>query len=209
MFLRSLIASALVLATCAQPPQSPNQSPGVPDNDRCINREILKPYIPVEGDNTGANFDYNNQGVCGSRSDRPAIWYEVRGRGAQVTVKVCTNNEVITDFGVITECNTRKCQGAPPQTFEAANCDLGESVDYSWFAEDDIQYFVHVRADVLNGVGSNFTIVYEDESLDGPLSEAPTFAPGSRESNALDDDGANTLSFVVITIATLITVLLQ
>lgn len=141
----------------------------VPENDRCIQREKLRPYEPVTANLTGANFDYLNQGVCGPRSDRPSVWYEVLGRGAQVTVKVCTNNNIITDFGIILECNTQKCQGAPAQTFEPADCDLEEYVDYSWVAERNTQYFVHVRSDVIDGIGSNFTIVYEDESLDGTL----------------------------------------
>ena len=131
----------------------------------------MQPYEPVFGNVTQANFDYNNQGVCGPRSDRPAVWYEVRGREAFVTVKVCTNNDVITDFGVFTECNTQLCLGAPDQTFEAANCEDDKSVDYRWFAETGVQYFVHVRSDVIDGIGSNFTIVFEDESLDGPVDD--------------------------------------
>lgn len=132
-----------------------------PVNDQCIYRIKLEPDEPVYGNVTEANFDYHNQGVCGPRSDRAGVWYEVRGEGVQVTVKVCTNNEVITDFGVFLECNSQKCQGAPSQTFEPANCDEQEYVSYNWTAERDVQYFVHVRSDVLDGVGSNFTIVYE------------------------------------------------
>jgi hypothetical protein len=143
----------------------------VPENDKCIQREKLSPYVPVSGDVTEANFDYNNQGVCGPRSDRPSVWYEVRGRDAFVTVKVCTNNDVITDFGVFTECNTQLCLGAPGQVYEPANCEDEESTDYRWFAEDNVQYFVHVRSDIVNGTGSNFTIVFEDESLDGPIGD--------------------------------------
>jgi hypothetical protein len=141
----------------------------VPDNDKCIQREKLSPYEPVFGNLTEANFDYYNQGVCGPRSDRPSVWYEVRGRDAFVTVKVCTNNDVITDFGVFTECNSQLCLGAPVQTTEPSNCEDGESTDFRWFGENNVQYFVHVRSDVADGVGSNFTIVYEDESLDGPI----------------------------------------
>ncbi len=94
----------------------------------------------------------------------------MRGRGSEVTVKVCTNNEVITDFGIILQCNTQKCLGAPEQAFEPANCDEEQFVSFSWMAETNIQYFIHVRSDVFDGIGSNFTIVYEDESLDGTLS---------------------------------------
>lgn len=161
----------------------------VPDNDRCIAREILQPYVPVSGNNTEANYDYYNQGVCGPRSDRPALWYEVRGRGAEVTVHVCTNNDIITDFGIFLECNTQKCLGAPAQTFEPADCALGESVSYSFLAERDIQYFVHVRSDVIDGMGSNFTIVYEDSSLDGPIDEPDPSDP-SGPNNPDDAQGS-------------------
>lgn len=191
----------LVLSTGAQ----------LPDNDRCINREILEPFIPVDGNNTEANFDYNNQGVCGPRSDRRAMWYEVKGRGADVTLKVCTNNEVITDFGVFKECNSRKCEGWPPQTFEPANCALNQSVDFGWFAEDNVQYFVQVRADLVDGVGSNFTIMYEDESLDGPLTDSPTRSPSSSsELNGGDEDSAVTWSLAgVAATAALLTTFFQ
>lgn len=118
-----------------------------------------------------ANFDYYNQGVCGPSSDRASVWYEVRGRGARVTVKVCTNNDIITDFGVILECNTQKCLGAPPQTLLPSECQLNETKDFEFLAENDVQYFVHVRSDIVDGAGSNFTIVYEDESLDGPITD--------------------------------------
>lgn len=162
----------------------------------------------MDGDITYANYDYNNQGVCGSRSDRPAVWYEVRGRGAQVTVKVCTNNEVITDFGVFPECNSRDCTGYPPQTFQPANCNETESVDFSWFAENNLQYFVHVRSDVLNGVGSNFTIVYEDESLDGPETDAPTRAPTPTTSvNGGNGDGASPLPLALSAAAAIVGVM--
>lgn len=145
----------------------------VPDNDRCIQREKLRPYEPVYGNVTEANYDYNNQGVCGARSDRPSVWYEVRGRNADVTVKVCTNNDVITDFGVFTKCNTQLCLGHPGQTTEPSNCEDNESANFTWFAENNVQYFVHVRSDVQlnNEIGSNFTIVYEDASLDGPIDD--------------------------------------
>ena len=152
----------------------------------------------MDGNNTEANFDYNNQGVCGSRSDRPAIWYEVKGRGAEVIVKVCSNNGVITDFGVLLECNSRLCEGAPPQTFEVADCALGQSVDYTWFAEDNTQYFIQVRSDVIDGVGSNFTIVYEDESLDGPLTDSPTRSPSSTSNLNGDDDDDSAASWSLV-----------
>ena len=47
----------------------------------------------MNGDNSDANYDYNNQGVCGARSDRRALWYEINGIGKEVTVNVCTNND--------------------------------------------------------------------------------------------------------------------
>lgn len=109
--------------------------------------------------------------MCGPRSDRPSVWYEVRGRGADVTVKVCTNNDVITDFGVFSECNSQLCVGAPDQLLEPSNCEEDEYTNFTWFAKRNLQYFVHVRSDVVDGVGSNFTIVFEDASLDGPVED--------------------------------------
>lgn len=142
-------------------------------NDQCIYRIKLEPGVPVYGNTTEANFDYLNQGVCGPRSDRPGVWYEVRGTGTQVTVKVCTNNDVITDFGVFEQCNSQKCQGAPAQTFEPADCAQNQSVKYNWTADRDVQYFIHVRSDVVDGVGSNFTIEYEPTNPPTPKSSAP------------------------------------
>eukprot|EP00934_Nitzschia_sp_Nitz4_P005350 Nitzschia sp. Nitz4//scaffold8_size234185//86340//87036//NITZ4_001253-RA/size234185-augustus-gene-0.261-mRNA-1//-1//CDS//3329559794//5340//frame0 len=169
-----------------------------PENDECIWRTKLSPYEPVNGDLSLANYDYNNQGVCGSRSDRPAVWYEVRGRDADVTVMVCTNNDVITEFGVFPDCNSRDCTASHPQTYEPALCELGEWVNVTFFAEDNEQYFVHVRSDVANGVGSNFTIMYEDSSLDGPVTDAPTKAPTSSTGVIGGDDSDGSTANVVV-----------
>ena len=67
-----------------------------PPNDRCIDSITLVEGVPVNGDNSDANYDYNNQGVCGARSDRRALWYEINGIGKEVTVNVCTNNDKST-----------------------------------------------------------------------------------------------------------------
>ena len=110
----------------------------------------------VNGDNSDANFDYNNQGVCGSRSDRRAVWYEINGAGKEVTVNVCTNNEQITDFGVFRACNTQNCLGGPPQQRVLSNCDADESNEYVFFGNEGESYYIHVRSDVVfEGVGSN------------------------------------------------------
>jgi len=110
----------------------------------------------VNGDNSEANYDYNNQGVCGARSDRRAVWYEINGIGKEVTINLCTNNDKLTDFGVFRTCNTQNCLGAPPQQFGASDCDALESNEYSFLAENGESYYVHVRSDVLfEGVGSN------------------------------------------------------
>ena len=110
----------------------------------------------LNGDNSEANFDYNNQGVCGARSDRRAVWYEINGIGKEATINVCTNNDKKTDFGVFRFCNTQNCLGAPPQQMDAADCNSGESNEYSFLAEEGESYYVHVRSDVLfEGEGSN------------------------------------------------------
>ncbi len=131
----------------------------VPPNDRCIDSVTLEPFVKVDGDNTEANFDYNNQGVCGSRSDRRAVWYEINGAGKEVTVNVCTNNEQLTDFGVFRACNTQNCLGAPPQQFVVANCDDEESNEYVFFGNEGESYYIHVRSDVVfEGVGTKVSL---------------------------------------------------
>lgn len=143
----------------------------MPPNDRCVDAITLEPGVPVEGDNTEANYDFINQGVCGPRSDRRALWYEIIGRGKPVTVYVCTNNEKETDYGVFHTCNTQNCVGFPPQLPESANCDEGDAHEFVFEAENGEDYFVHVRSDTLDPEGSNFTIWYTEPS------DSPTTAP--------------------------------
>lgn len=127
-----------------------------PVNDRCVDSVTLTMGEKVLGDNTYANFDYNNQGVCGSRSDRRAVWYEINGVGKEVTVNVCTNNDQITDFGVFRACNTQNCLGAPPQQRISTSCENDESNEYKFFGNEGESYYIHVRSDVVfEGVGSN------------------------------------------------------
>jgi hypothetical protein len=145
----------------------------VPVNDRCVNAITLEPFVAVEGDNTDANYDYINQGVCGARSDRRALWYEIIGKDKEVTVYVCTNNGKTTDYGVFTQCNTQNCLGYPPQLTEPADCEDNEANIYSFMADLGERYFVHVRSDTLDPEGSNFTIWYEEPT------EAPTVTPSS------------------------------
>ena len=130
-------------------------SVAVPPNDRCIDSVTLEMGEKVDGDNTFANFDYNNQGVCGSRSDRRAVWYEINGSGKEVTVNVCTNNEQITDFGIFRACNTQNCLGGPPQQMIVTKCDDDESNEYVFFGNEGESYYIHVRSDVVfTGVGT-------------------------------------------------------
>lgn len=126
---------------------------------------------PEEGDNTDANYDFINQGVCGARSDRRAVWYEINGIGKEVTVYVCTNNDKLTDYGVFTQCNTQKCEGFPPQQTNITNCDDDEANTYSFMAENGESYYVHVRSDTLDPEGTNFTIWYTEPS------DEPSSAP--------------------------------
>merc|ERR1712087_94735 len=131
----------------------------------------------VDGDNTFANFDYNNQGVCGSRSDRRAVWYEINGSGKEVTVNVCTNNEQITDFGIFRACNTQNCLGGPPQQMIVTKCDDDESNEYVFFGNEGESYYIHVRSDVVfTGVGTMHTIWYTeptDEPTPVPITDEP------------------------------------
>jgi hypothetical protein len=132
----------------------------------------LVAFEQVDGSTTDSNFDFVNQGVCGARSDRSSVWYEIIGNGKPVTVYVCTNNERLTDFGIFDICNTQQCTGAPDQQTEPANCEDDDAHTYTFDAELGEDYFVHVRAD-LEPDGSNFTIWYTEPS------DSPTMAPSS------------------------------
>lgn len=148
-----------------------------PPNDRCIDSITLTMGEKVNGDNSEANYDYNNQGVCGPRSDRRAVWYEINGRGKNATIGMCTNNEKLTDFGIFRACNTQNCLGGPQQQRELSKCDAEESNEFTFLANDGESYYVHVRSDVyFEGEGSNFTIWYTeptDEPTPAPMTEEP------------------------------------
>jgi len=170
------LSATYCLADQTTPTDAPDLTP--PENDRCIDATKLDVGVPVNGDNTDGNFDFVNQGVCGPRSDRRALWYEIVGAGANTTVYVCTNNEKITDYGVFNTCNSQQCTGAPPQLAEPKNCQMDESNTFSFFAEKGEDYFVHIRSDTLDPEGSNFTVWYTEDEPDIP-SSAPSIAPSS------------------------------
>mmetsp|Transcript_20220 Transcript_20220/g.47359 ORF Transcript_20220/g.47359 Transcript_20220/m.47359 type:complete len:211 (-) Transcript_20220:604-1236(-) len=154
-----------------------------PPNDRCVDSITLVPFEKIIGDNSDANYDFVNQGVCGARSDRRAVWYEINGKGKEVTVNLCTNNDKLTDFGVFTYCNTQKCLGAPPQQKEVTNCDADESNEFSFLALNGNSYYIHVRSDVLfEGEGSNFTIWYTEPT------DEPTATPVVEEAEPSETD---------------------
>ena len=136
----------------------------------------------MDGNTSDANFDYNSQGVCGSRSNERATWHRIIGSGKEVTVTVCSNNNVITDLGIFYNCNDQLCLGHPPQQDEVSDCAQDHFVEYIFFAEDGEDYHVHVRGAWLNGVGSQYTIKYtepegasteEPKSPDEPESSSP------------------------------------
>lgn len=173
-----------------------------PSNDRCIDSVTLTRGENVDGDNSEANFDYNNQGVCGARSDRRAVWYEINGIGKEVTVYLCTNNEKLTDFGVFRACNTQKCLGFPPQQREIASCDADESNEYVFIAEEGESYYIHVRSDVLfEGEGSNHTIWYTeptDAPTPAPEEGAPSTDPGGESASSRRHGGVAVINNIVI-----------
>eukprot|EP00980_Cylindrotheca_fusiformis_P004601 scaffold982_cov139-Cylindrotheca_fusiformis.AAC.14 len=143
-----------------------------PSNDRCVNARPLIANEPVDGDVSNANFDFNAQGVCGARSDRSALWYRITGTGREITVQLCTNNDKVTDFGVFLACNSQLCKGFPPvNTGEIFDCAQNKTLDYTFAAQEDTFYYVHVRSDIEsvdNPNGSQFTVGYlEDE--DDPI----------------------------------------
>jgi hypothetical protein len=79
--------------------------------------------------------------------------YKVTGIGQTATASVCTNNGELTDFGVLNLCNSQNCNGFPAAS-AVKLCSANEALTYSWMAEKDVPYYVHVRADMV----TNFTI---------------------------------------------------
>lgn len=151
-----------------------------PSNDRCIDSITLVESEKVNGDNSNANYDYNNQGVCGPRSDRRAVWYEINGVGKEVTVNVCTNNDKLTDFGIFRSCNSQNCKGFPPQQMVVTDCAADESNQYSFLAKNGESYYIHVRSDVVfEGEGSDFTIWYTEVADD--VTSTPETLPYTEE----------------------------
>ena len=149
----------------------------VPSNDRCVDvTSPLEPGVPVMGDTQEANFDFNTQGICGSRSNERALWYRIIGDGLEVTVSVCNDNDVLTDFGVFYNCNDQLCLGSPPQQDELSPCSEDKAVTFKFLAEDGEDYHIHVRGDFAgSGKGAQFTIMYtqpETESNDPSSNES-------------------------------------
>ena len=143
-----------------------------PANDNCIDAQLLEPDVTVNGDNTKANFDFVNQGICGPRSDRVGVWYKIVGKGVKTTVSVCTTNDKVVDFGVLNVCNSNDqtaCVGFPSQTDTVFSCADDEFSTYEWVAEEEENYFVHVRADIdADKVGASFNVSYSEEGTDSP-----------------------------------------
>ncbi|CAJ1960915.1 unnamed protein product [Cylindrotheca closterium] len=153
-----------------------------PPNDRCVNAEPLVANEPTDGDTSFGNFDFNAQGVCGARSDRASLWYRITGTGREVTVQVCTNNGKITDYGVLTLCNSQNCQGFPAvNTGLIYDCAQNNTLDYRFIAEDQEWYYVHVRSDIgdINARnGSKFTVQYLEDEDDEPVATQGDSAMG-------------------------------
>jgi hypothetical protein len=140
----------------------------IPSNDRCIAATQLLPDVPIQGSNANANFDFNNQAVCGPRSDRRAVWYSITGNGNPFTAHLCSNDdEEIVNFGVFRECNSQNCQGFPD--VDLANlifkCEDDVSQPYSWLAEVGSRYFFHVRGPE---EGANFSFIVDDDGGAAP-----------------------------------------
>jgi hypothetical protein len=154
-----------------------------PANDRCVNARPLVAIEPVDGDVSNANFDFNSQGVCGARSDRSALWYRITGTGREVTVQLCTNNGIVTDFGVFNLCNSQDCKGFPSvNTGEIYSCAQNETLDYTFVATEDEWYYVHVRSDIGQDLsarnGSDFTLQYLEDQLSPVIAPSDSSAMG-------------------------------
>jgi hypothetical protein len=79
--------------------------------------------------------------------------YKVIGIGETATASVCTNNGELTDFGLFNLCNSQICNGFPPIS-AVKLCSENEALTYSWMADKDVPYYIHVRADMV----TEFTI---------------------------------------------------
>jgi hypothetical protein len=148
---------------------------GLPVNDRCVNSIRLQENVEVDGNTAMANFDFVNQGVCGPESDRPGIWYEIGGRGGTVTIKLCSNNDRATVFGVFAQCNSHDCVGFVANVAGGGSCTNPITrVSYSFPSEVGQSYFLHVREADSGAGGANFNIVYAEAADEVP---GPTPAP--------------------------------
>jgi hypothetical protein len=146
--------------------------PQDPTNDQCADAVMLEAGVKVTGTIKYSSSDFTDANLCGLHSDFPGIWYSILGGGSNVTVHVCTNNEVITDFGIFGECDTNICISSPPAPSTISSCAGNSTNSLFFFADVDVVYNIHVRSELLTD-GSNFEIWYEGSSTVTDITSLP------------------------------------
>eukprot|EP00980_Cylindrotheca_fusiformis_P000595 scaffold154_cov129-Cylindrotheca_fusiformis.AAC.12 len=150
-------------------------------NDQCSDALRLFPDEPVSGDNSFATPDFDDNAACGPNSRDEGVWYEIIGTGKEVNVKVCTKNNRILSVGILNGCNGQNCVGFAPMSTSASNCEENKYVQYSFFAESERTYYIHVRANVVqidnSMMGAEFQIHYTTDTPTAAPTLAPTVAP--------------------------------
>lgn len=149
------------------------EGPPVPSNDECDGGIVLKANEKAYGSTALASPDFTDQELCGPTSDYPSLWYTIRGTDRDITVHVCTNNDVVPSFGVFGDCTGEDCVGytEPQQVIPACSANVTSSL--SFLAEMDVLYHLHVRSE-LALEGSDFAIWYDGPSTDTTFQSVST-----------------------------------
>jgi hypothetical protein len=178
-------------------------------NDECSAALRLYENEPVSGDNTFATSDFNDNAACGPNSDDEGVWYEIIGTGEEVELKLCTENRRILSVGILIGCISQSCRGFPPAETRASSCEKNEYASYSFFAENEQSYVVHVRANVVQlsniMMGAQFKIFYKTNAPTDSPTMLPSPSPTNKPSGSaaptifpyeISDDGTLTTCFV-------------
>ena len=119
-------------------------------NNDCFNSIPVELGVEVVGTNGGSSFDFVDEGLCGARSDLPAVWYEVVGNGFEYVATVCTTTVLPVNFGVFQGCDKRNCVGSSEEAI-AYGCST-----YSFHTFIGEKYHFQVRGD--DGIGFKLTV---------------------------------------------------
>mmetsp|Transcript_788 Transcript_788/g.1876 ORF Transcript_788/g.1876 Transcript_788/m.1876 type:complete len:198 (+) Transcript_788:171-764(+) len=152
---KSILLALVLTSYCAIAQDVPTGNEGEAANNRCVNAFKLELGKEVNGTTEGSDIDQWSETGCGVNTDIPGVWFSIIGNGNKFTARVCSLNGVMTAYSIQTRCNTDdECVGGPNRT--TANCDINEVAPYEFATEDGKEYFVNVRAKLLER--SNFTV---------------------------------------------------